>query len=191
MSITQKHRDERGRGFTLVELLVVTSIITLLSSVVLSTVNVARSKGKDASIAASLAEARNEIEIGAEGNGLYGPSYNWNLCPTSSSPPDSIFYSDTQMRKIVAGINSANNGQTTCASGSLTGTDATTWAMSSPLSSGDWLCVDSVGNTKTEPFAQGGALNPFGPLIPTAYAAGGSVPGPDLGGGSSKLAACP
>jgi prepilin-type N-terminal cleavage/methylation domain-containing protein len=61
----------RNRGFTLIELLVVIAIIGILASIVLVSLNSARSKGKDARIIADVQQARIALETGY--NGTYYP----------------------------------------------------------------------------------------------------------------------
>ena len=62
----------KPRGFTLIELLVVIAIIGLLSSVVLASLNTARSKARDASRESALTELRTAIETYAtDHNGQY------------------------------------------------------------------------------------------------------------------------
>jgi prepilin-type N-terminal cleavage/methylation domain-containing protein len=57
------------RGFTLIELLVVIAIIGVLSSVVLSSLNTARAKARDASRAQTISQIQTALE-------LYYDSYN-------------------------------------------------------------------------------------------------------------------
>ena len=59
------------RGFTLIELLVVIAIIALLSSVVLASLNTARSKARDAKRLADLRQVQNALELYRNDNGQY------------------------------------------------------------------------------------------------------------------------
>jgi prepilin-type N-terminal cleavage/methylation domain-containing protein len=67
------------RGFTLIELLVVIAIIGVLSSVVLASLNSARSKAVDASIKSNLKNAISQGEIFYNTNTIIPNSYT-NIC---------------------------------------------------------------------------------------------------------------
>lgn len=69
-----------SRAFTLIELLVVIAIIGTLSAVVLASLNIARERGKESSIKATLKSMSAEIELMAESQ----PNYNFvNSCATN------------------------------------------------------------------------------------------------------------
>jgi len=57
------------KGFTLIELLVVVSIISMLTSIVLSSINDAKSKGRDAGKIRALIEIRNALQLYATDKG--------------------------------------------------------------------------------------------------------------------------
>lgn len=74
-------KDQGIRGFTLIELLVVIAIIGILSSVVLSSLNTARSKGYDAERVSNMREVEKALEVyAADHNGKYPikSGSNWN-----------------------------------------------------------------------------------------------------------------
>lgn len=59
------------KGFTLIELLVVVAIIGVLASVVLASLNTARTKGADSAIKSQLANTRAQAEMFYDGSSTY------------------------------------------------------------------------------------------------------------------------
>lgn len=144
-------KDTRPRGFTLLELLMVITIIGLLASILLVLLNQARLKGRDASIKAHLAQIRTQMEIYYSSNNHYGPGMAVAACPTSGS---TIFYVDTTLRKLLLELTGQlTAGQTaTCAALPASPANANAWAASAPLQAvaGSW-CVDSTGTSGQRP----------------------------------------
>lgn len=63
--------NKRNKGFTLIELLVVIAIIGVLSSIVLSSLNSARQKARDAQRVSDLTQIRTALEMYYHTNGAY------------------------------------------------------------------------------------------------------------------------
>lgn len=67
----KKSYSRNGRGFTLIELLVVIAIVSLLSSVVLASLNSARQKARDVKRVSDLTQIRTALEMYYNDNGSY------------------------------------------------------------------------------------------------------------------------
>jgi len=141
------------RGFTLIELLVVVAIIGVLSSVVLASLNSARTKGADAAVKANLAGARAQAEIFYDGAGAN--TYT-GVCVAAAGTINSAVLAAIQVivPAATAVANVLPNAATTATTASCNN-DATTWAAQSPLKTGGYWCVDSAGASKYEGTALG------------------------------------
>lgn len=133
MSIIKKNVRER-RGFTLIELLVVIAIIGVLSSVVLASLNTARSKGNDAAVQSNLAGIKTQAQLYYSDNNSYT-----GLCTGG----------DTTIANQLVAADNANgaDGTVTC----NVETEGTAYAVSAELvsTSGTYFCVDSTGAATT------------------------------------------
>ena len=125
----------KSKGFTLIELLVVIAIIGILASVVLASLNSARSKGADAAIKSNLANIRAQAELYYDGTGA--GSYG-----TVAACSGAVF-ADPVVAAAIAQINLQSGSTATCHAAGQT------WAVSSNLkTAGQTWCVDNNGWAK-------------------------------------------
>lgn len=127
------------RGFTLIELLVVIAIIGILSSVVLASLNTARSKGTDAKIQSEI----RSIAVNAE---IYYDNNNNSYGSTASNCTSGIFAStNPNIAQIITDLTSA-----TSAADPLCFASSTAWAVQHQLTASTArFCMDSTGKVSS------------------------------------------
>lgn len=140
-------------GFTLVELLIVISIIGILSAVVLSSLSTARGRGNDAAIKQNL----HSIQIQAELYGIANNSYG-NVSYGTTCTAD--MFGDPPTARALDGADKANgSGKVYCYAG------GNEYLIAVDLATGGYWCLDSTGAARPETGAAPAAI-PAGNVCP-------------------------
>ena len=160
----KKTSSTHSAGFTLIELLVVITIIGILSSIILASLNASRGKGNDSKVQAQMIALRNASEIYYSANTGYVTSGTYTgggtgdvaACVNGTGGTGtfgSTFLSDATTsgaRNIIQGI--ASTSGVTAIKCSLT---PTAWVVIVNLPSNPatnpFFCSDSTSHAKFEP----------------------------------------
>lgn len=139
---------KHSRGFTLIELLVVIAIIGILSSVVLASLNSARSKGNDAAIKSNLNNTRAQAAIYYDTPQNYGTVADDAVATNATCSLASTVFDPAATNNIngmVVAAQAAAGVNALCSYGANGATWAAYVPLKTPASGKNGWCVDSNG----------------------------------------------
>jgi prepilin-type N-terminal cleavage/methylation domain-containing protein len=129
------------QGFTLIELLVVIAIIGILSSIVIASLNSARTKGSVAAAKGQLAQLRTQAENYYDNNGGYASS-SVTTAQTTCNAANTMFADatiTTQITQIGTNVLATNCGMSA---------DRQKFHVAVQLKDSTFWCVDNQGGNK-------------------------------------------
>lgn len=146
----------KSKGFTLIELLIVIAIIGILASVVLGSLNTARTKATDAAIKSNLTNIRGMASIYYDDNAfVYAATpFAKAACPATIGAGAGSLFADAKIFGAITEALSKSGGASSCVA------SASTWAVAVELKSKDgnasagqdtW-CVDSAGSSRSRAY---------------------------------------
>lgn len=137
-------------AFTLVELLVVVSIISLLTSIVLAALTAARNKGSDAAIKSNLLTIRTQAGLYYTNNNSYGVINGANPSNANCTQAGSLFVDPTIALAITSAQNASGDDVICYAGrgGAVSGNASSfvLWVRLKTTPANYW-CIDSTNNS--------------------------------------------
>ncbi|MDQ3244764.1 MAG: type II secretion system GspH family protein [bacterium] len=143
---------KKNKAFTLIELLIVISIVGILSSIVLVSLSEARKKGGDGGIKSNLLSVRSQAEVFYNNNSTNPLSYT-SVCTngTVGGVPGVGSALKGAAEAASLSTNSPNLFADDAASSStqaVCNDSSAAWAAEVPLQQGGFWCVDSLSTSK-------------------------------------------